>query len=221
MYNKLRIFCLFFILSTVCFSAVSEARTHSKDKKEKNPAPAVVTPAGVICTTAAATKDYLVGSDDVLDISVLKPESLFNEVTVSPDGNITFPYIGTVKVNNKTLAQIQSDIQSRLNNGYMKYPVVSVALKASNSRRFFVYGEVSKPGAYSIEDNMTALRGISMAGGFTQFGSSSRVKILRPKKGTGGYDVIKVSISDVMNGAADSDPAIVQGDIIVVSEGVF
>ena len=78
-----------------------------------------------------------------------------------------------------------------------------------------------KPGAFDIEDNMTVLRGISTAGGFSQFGSASRVKILRPKRGSGGYDVIKVNIKDVMDGVSDSDPAIRQGDIIVVSEGIF
>ena len=174
-----------------------------------------------MCTTIAGSTEYQVGTNDILDINVLQPEQLLNTVTVSPDGSITFPYIGTVPVRGKTLAQIQDDIQKRLGDGFMKYPVVSVSLKESHSRRFFVYGEVSKPGAYDIEDNMTVLRGISMAGGFTQFGSASRVKVLRPKKGEGGYDVIKVNIKDVMDGVADADPAITQGDIIVVSEGIF
>ena len=185
-------------------------------KKTQPSKPSVVT-----CTTIDASTDYRIGPSDILDINVLQPEQLANTVTVSPDGSISFPYIGGVIVKNKTLTQIQNDIQKRLSDGYMKYPVVSVGLKESHSRRFFVYGEVIKPGAYDIEDNMTVLRAISTAGGFSQFGSSSRVKILRPKQGSGGYDVIKVNITDVMNGASDSDPAVTQGDIIVVSEGIF
>ena len=180
------------------------------------------TPAATITqSTVATSTDYQVGPNDILDINVLQPEQLTNTETVSPDGNITFPYIGTVPVKGQTLAQIQDDIQKRLSDGYMKYPVVSVSLKESHSRRFFVYGEVVRPGAYDIEENMTVLRGISLAGGFSQFGSASRVKVLRLKKGTGGYDVIKVNVKDVMDGVADADPAIDQGDIIVVSEGIF
>ncbi|MBF0571959.1 MAG: polysaccharide biosynthesis/export family protein [Candidatus Omnitrophica bacterium] len=169
----------------------------------------------------AAPTEYTIGIGDVLDIHVLKPETMYNSVTVAPDGTIVFPYIGSVKVRYRTVAQIQDEIQLRLANGYMKYPVVSVSLEESNSRRFFVYGQVVKPGAYNMEENMTVLRAISMAGGFSQFGSASRVKILRPKKGASGYDVIKVSIKDVMDGIADADPDIAQGDIIVVSEGIF
>jgi len=166
-------------------------------------------------------KEYTVGINDVLDIHVLKPEVMYNSVTVSPDGTIVFPYIGSVMVKDRTIAQIQDEVQSRLADGYMKYPVVSVSLAESNSRRFFVYGEVVKPGSFDMEENMTVLRAISMAGGFSQFGSASRVKVLRPKKNAGGYDVIKVNIVDVMNGVADADLAIDKGDIIVVSQGVF
>lgn len=206
---------LFFMM--IIFSALI-----STVRAENAPAANAPTPVpAVTCTTIAASTEYQVGPNDILDINVLQPEQLSNTLTVSPDGRITFPYIGNVVVKNKTLTQIQDEIQQRLGDGYMKYPVVSVSLKESHSRRFFVYGEVSKPGAYDIEDNVTVLRGISMAGGFTQFGSASRVKVLRPKKGAGGYDVIKVNIKDVMDGVADADPAISQGDIIVVSEGIF
>ena len=60
-----------------------------------------------------------------------------------------------------------------------------------------------------------------MAGGFTKYGSSSRVKVLRPKKGGPGYDNIKINIADLMEGKPEADILIKPGDIVVVSEGVF
>ena len=167
------------------------------------------------------SEEYTVGVDDVLDIKVLKPEELANTVTVAPDGAITFPYIGSVFVKDHTIAQIQDEIQSRLADGYIKYPIVSVSLRASRSLKFFVYGEVEKPGAYAMEENMTVLRAISMAGGFSKFGSASGVKVLRPKKASTGYDIIRVNVKGIMAGNATEDTVINQGDIIVVSEGVF
>ncbi|MBF0505101.1 MAG: polysaccharide biosynthesis/export family protein [Candidatus Omnitrophica bacterium] len=190
-------------------------------KNVEDPSAAAVFPPASIIAPVAVFQEYRIGPSDILNISVLQPQQLGSDVTVTPDGRITFPYIGTVTVKGYTLDEIQDIIQKRLADGYMKYPVVAVSLKESHSRRFFVYGAVAKSGAYDIEENMTALRGISMAGGFTQFGSSSRVKILRPKKGSRGYDVIKVNVKDIMDGVADADPAIEQGDIIVVSEGIF
>ena len=164
--------------------------------------------------------EYIVGVDDVMDISVLQPEKLLTTVVVSPDGAITFPYIGAVTVKGQTLSQVQKTIQDRLADGYMKFPVVSVSLKESRSRKFFVYGEVMKPGTYYINENVTVLRAITMAGGFTRFGSS-KVKILRPKKDKPGYDTIQVNIKAIMDGKASEDKILQPEDIIVVTQGIF
>jgi polysaccharide biosynthesis/export protein len=167
------------------------------------------------------TEQYTVGVDDILEISVLQPDEMLRVANVAPDGMITFPYIGTIKVKDLTITQIQEKVQTALADGYMKYPVVVVSLQESRSRRFFVYGEVIKPGTYSIAENTTVLRAISMAGGFTKFGSSSRVKVLRPKSKDTGYETIKIDIKKVMNGESQNDILLLAGDMVVVSEGVF
>lgn len=165
--------------------------------------------------------EYVIGIDDRLDINVLQPEKLMATVAVAPDGTINFPYIGNVLVRGETLSKIQEEIQSRLANGYMKYPVVAVSLKESRSRKFFVYGEVMKPGTYVLEENTTVLRAISVAGGFNKFGSSSRVKVLRPLKDKPGYDALKINMKAVMDGNAREDVILQPEDIVVVSEGIF
>lgn len=164
---------------------------------------------------------YSVGIDDVLDISILQPERMLITVTVAPDGSITFPYIGNVRVKGMPLGEVQNQIQSRLADGYMKYPVISVSLKESRSKKFFVYGEVMKPGAYLLDSNATVLKAISMAGGFNKYGSSSRVKVLRQKQSEAGYTTIKVNINAIMDGSSKEDLLLQSGDIVVVSEGVF
>jgi polysaccharide export outer membrane protein len=171
--------------------------------------------------STAAVGPYMIGVDDVLEINVLKPETLTSTVSVSPDGTINFPYIGNVMLKGRTVEQVQQEVQTRLGDGYMKYPIVSVALKESRSRKFFVYGEVLKPGAYAIEENTSVLRAISIAGGFSKFGSSSRVKVLRPKKGGPSYEPIKINITAVMDGDCSADLLLRAGDVIVVSEGIF
>ena len=164
---------------------------------------------------------YAIGVADILTINVVRPEPLLMEVTVSPDGTISFPYIGTIIVKGKTIVDVQNEMTKKLGEGYMTYPVLSVTLKESKSKRFFVYGEVTTPGPYAVEENMTVLRAISMAGGFNKFGSSSRVKVLRPRAAGRGYEPIKINIKEVMDGHVDADTVIKPGDIVVVSEGVF
>lgn len=181
-----------------------------------------VQPAQIKREEQKKSKEYTLGIEDVIQIDLIKPEPVTSQVAVvAPDGQITFPYIGNVLVKDRTISQVQTEIQSRLAKGYMKYPVVAVSLKASRSRKFFIYGEVAKPGDYQIEENMTTLRAISMAGGFNRFGSSSRVKVLRPKKNGPGYIAIKVNIKAVMEGNSDEDLLLTKGDIVVVSEGLF
>lgn len=169
----------------------------------------------------AKQDDYLVGVDDVMEIAVLQPEKMLTTVTVDPAGSITFPYIGNVMVKGMTLGAIQDEIQTRLADGYMKYPVVSVSLKQARSKKFFVYGEVAHPGTYILEDGTTVLKAISIAGGFSKFGSSSRVKVLRPKQDAGGYENIKVNIKAIMNGSSVEDVKLQPGDIVNVEEGIF
>ena len=164
---------------------------------------------------------YLIGADDVLEVNVLQPEELSREITVAPDGTIAFPYIGTLSVKDKSLGVVQYEIQKALAEGYLQYPVVSVSLKQSRSKRFFVYGEVQNPGAYPLDDNMTVFKAISVAGGFTKYGSSSRVKILRPKKEAPGNETLKVDIKAILDGSSQADISLNSGDVVIVSEGVF
>jgi len=124
-------------------------------------------------------------------------------------------------VEGRDLLDIKETIEGRLADGYMKYPVVSVTLRESRSKKFFVYGEVARPGSYTLDENVTALKAICMAGGFNKFGSSSNVKILRPKTGTSGYETIKVNIQKVMSGKASQDLELNDGDIVVIQEGMF
>ncbi|PKL39673.1 MAG: polysaccharide export protein, outer membrane [Spirochaetae bacterium HGW-Spirochaetae-1] len=170
---------------------------------------------------SAQNEQYIVGVGDILEVNIIQPEQLQTRTTVSPGGDISIPYIGSVRAKGQTITQLQQTIQWRLANGYFKYPVVTVSLIESRSKNYTISGEVVTPGNYPLGENTTVLKAISIAGGFTRFGSSSRVKILRPRQDRPGYRQIKVDIKAVMDGDARADIVIEAGDIIVVSEGIF
>jgi polysaccharide export outer membrane protein len=203
-----KIFCVLLLLAFTGLAVSGAEGEKKEDVKKENSEP-------------AKSGEYLVGIGDVLEIDVLQPEPIKLSVAVAPDGTISYPYIGTVRVKDKGLAAIQEEVQTALANGYMKYPVVSASLLESRSRKFFVYGEVNKPGTFVMEDGTTVLKAISEAGGFTKFGSSSNVKLLRPRKGGSGYEPKQIDIKGIMNGNPSSDITLEPGDIVVVSEGMF
>jgi polysaccharide export outer membrane protein len=87
--------------------------------------------------------------------------------------------------------------------------------------KFYVYGEVTNPGVYPMEEDTSVLKAIAIAGGFTKYGSSSRVKLLRPNKESSGYETIKINIKDIMEGYSDSDAVLKPNDTVVVFEGII
>jgi len=94
-------------------------------------------------------------------------------------------------------------------------------LVIERSRNFFVYGEVMRPGKFTLEDNTTVLKAISVAGGFAKYGSPDRVKILRTAQSKVGYENIKVDMKGAVKGEAGKDIRLESDDIVIVSEGIL
>src|SRR5437870_12562532 len=115
----------------------------------------------------AQSNDYIVGAQDVHGITVWNQPDLTGKFTVETDGTFTFPFIGRVKVGGLTMRQIEAELKSRLADGYLKNPQVSVAIDSYKSQRIFVVGEVKSPGAYPLGGNMTLMEALAQAGSTT------------------------------------------------------
>ncbi|MFO7304230.1 MAG: polysaccharide export protein EpsE [Gammaproteobacteria bacterium] len=76
--------------------------------------------------------------------------------------------------------------------------------------KFYIYGEVRRPGVYALERGMTVSRAISAGGGLTERGSERRV-IVKRKTSDGKEQHIKVRGSDVLR----------PDDVVFVKEGLF
>ncbi len=111
--------------------------------------------------------DYRVGGYDVLNISVYEEKDLSREaVRVSADGFISFPFIGRIKVAERTVAEIEQLISRKLADGqYLFDAHVSVMVTKYESRKYSVLGAVTTPGTYPLQAQERVLDGISKAGG--------------------------------------------------------
>ncbi len=212
--KRLLVMLVIFMAVSYCSLASAEESKKSggiltKDDSAKNEAAIKIAEGSIF--------DYVIGIDDIITINVLQPEKLTSESTVAPDGSVSFPYIGNVNVKGLTIKEAEDLIQSKLSEGYMKYPVVSISLRESRSKKFSVSGQVARPGTYPLEDNMTILKAISMAGGFVDSGVMGSVKILRPKSDGKGYETIETDINQVLQGSEKISNFIVKpNDAIVV-----
>ena len=147
---------------------------------------------------------YTMDSGDVLRITVFQQTDLTNTYSVDRGGYIAFPLIGSVQGRGRTAKQIEAEIASRLRNGYIRDPDVSVEME--RYRPFFIMGEVNSGGQYSYVPGMTVQNAIAIAGGFTGRATQDNADITRQING------------QVMNGRVPLSDPIMPGDTIYIRE---
>jgi polysaccharide export outer membrane protein len=125
---------------------------------------------------------YLIGPEDVLEISVWKEDSLKKETLVRPDGGISFPLAGEIHAAGKTAPQIKAEIAARIEK-FIPDPVVSVAVLRVANNKVYVIGKVNKPGEFTLGRYVDVMQALGMAGGLTAYAAANRIKILRKENG--------------------------------------
>jgi polysaccharide biosynthesis/export protein len=122
--------------------------------------------------------DYIIGPEDVLDVSVWKETELTRTLPVRPDGKISMPLLNDVQAAGLTPTRLAQSITEKLKK-YLTAPQVTVIVSQINSQRVYVIGEVTRPGAYPMLPGMNILQAISSAGGLTQFANGKKIFLLR------------------------------------------
>lgn len=137
------------------------------------------------CATVVQERDYdapggfLLGPEDLLEITVWKNADLSRTTAIRPDGLISMPLIGDVQASGLTADGLAHRIAERLKQFVASNPTVSVSVKELNSYSIFVLGEVTKPGKYQAKSYVTLLQAISLGGGFTEYAKKNKLQIVR------------------------------------------
>lgn len=165
---------------------------------------------------APAQPDYVIGAEDVLDISVWRNADLSRVVIVRPDGMISLPLVGDIKASGLTPEQLKGAIEKKLRE-YSETAVVSVIVQAVNSYKVFVLGEVRTPGVQVFKANATVLQAITLAGGFTEYASRNNMVLVRKMK-DGSETKIRLRFKDLVsvNDKENSNITLRPGDTIFV-----
>src|SRR5208282_3409041 len=161
----------------------------------------------------AEPNSYIIGIEDVLDISVWQEPNVSRSVPVRPDGKISIPLVNDIQAAGLTPMQLASSITEKLKK-FLTKPQVTVTVTAINSQRVFVIGEVTKPGPMPLLPNMTALQALSIAGGPTQFADQKHAYVMRHE---GGKDsTYPVNYRNLLRGDTRGNIILKAGDTIVV-----
>jgi polysaccharide export outer membrane protein len=164
------------------------------------------------------TPEERLGIDDVFEVRVLGEADLSGAYRIAADGTIDYPFIGRISVIGMRSGDVQELIATKLANGYIKKPQVSLMVKEWNSRKVSVMGQVQRPGSVNYFTNMTIVDAIAAAGGFTGIASKNSVTLRREAKGA--VQSKSYPVADISEGRAPN-VVLLPGDILVVDERLF
>lgn len=176
------------------------------------PAGAPAAPGAAAGAAPAPAGAYVLGPEDVLEISVWGYPDLTRVVAVLPDGRVSVPLVGYVRAAGLTLEQLTR----ALVRGFARYirdPQVTVIVKEFRRVRASVLGQVARPGTYALPPGARLLDLLSAAGGLTEVASLADAQLLRA-----GQPAVAVDLERVLAGDPEANVELAGGETLVVRE---
>lgn len=161
---------------------------------------------------------YRLAAPDEIQVSVRGMDTpMERRVFVRPDGLITFDLIGEVRASARTLSEVGTEIEERLHD-FIVAPDVTVTLIASNSRHYYVFGEVNRVGTYPLVGDVTAIEALASAGGPTLLANPNGSWLARANGES--PSTFRVRFDDItLRGDGTTNYVLQPGDVIYVPPG--
>jgi len=172
---------------------------------------------GAATPPATPPPDYVIGPDDVLTISLWKDATVNGDVTVRPDGKISFAFLNEIQAAGLTPEQLRAVLTTAFST-YQQDPTVTLVVKQINSRKVYITGEVGRPGTYPLTEHMTVVNLISVAGGVSAYAHKDNISVLRIVNGV-NVRVAKINYDDIIDGkvaALKQNIELKPGDQVIV-----
>jgi polysaccharide biosynthesis/export protein len=182
-------------------------------------------------------EDYRLGAEDEIQIRVWSHEDLTRTTRVGLNGTISFPFVGEIKAQGLSVQELQKELERRLGPKYIIDPHVSITVTEFKSQKFFVVGNVQKPGTYPLTKPIRVVEAISQAGGVSSGTSGKPLSgsvaiIIRAQPGgvsdqprmpdrTPDSQKVTVSLPSAMTGDAKENLEIKNGDTVYVPNLVY
>lgn len=158
---------------------------------------------------------YKLNPGDVIEISYRYSPEFNQSVTIQPDGFVTLEIVGELKLSELTVEQARQKILENASKR-LKDPEINLFLKEFQKPYFVVSGEVAQPGKFEMNQNITALQAVLLAGGFKDSAKSSQILVYR-KINSDTAEVKMLNLKSVKKTSdLENDLQLQSGDIIMV-----
>jgi len=141
-------------------------------------------PAGQVLAQSTGTKDkdFIVGTEDVIEVQVWDNKDLNQSVFVRPDGKTSLPLVGEIQAAGKTVQELQ-DYLAAVYSKTVKGAAVTVIIRDIKSRPVYFVGGFGRPGAMQLmRDDLTLLQAVALVGGVAQGADAEKGFVLRKDK---------------------------------------
>ena len=152
-----------------------------------------------------ANTEYKLGAGDEIRIQVYEENDLSMTLRLDQTGSFDYPYLGTIRAIGKTTRQLKDELTAGLLQDILINPSVNVSIVAY--RHFYIGGEVKRSGGFPYQPGLTVQQAITLAGGVTEWASSTKFEILRE----GASKPVP----------ADNSTLVRPGDTVTILEGIF
>jgi len=159
----------------------------------------------------ATPQNYVVGPGDQLIIDIYGASQQSLKLTVSPDGDVTVPEFGPIRVSGLSINAAQSKIRSKLGS-YYQSSEIKTSLGQTRSIMVNVMGEVRVPGTYTLSAFATVFHALYMAGGISDLGTLRSIKVFRQGRQISVVDVYEF----ILNGRLAGNVRLQDNDVIQV-----
>jgi len=153
---------------------------------------------------------------DLLKVEIYDNLDLTSAIRVPATGVTTFPLIGDLgQLVGRSIQDLRSEIERRLQDGYLTQAVVTITLQEAGPRTAYVLGAVQRPDSVALNpySPVTALQAISRAGGFADEANRTGARVLRTDA-RGQRTAIPVPTEEDV--AAKADIILQPGDLVIV-----
>jgi polysaccharide biosynthesis/export protein len=160
--------------------------------------------------------DYVIGVEDRLGVVFWREQdkALTTDVVVRPDGKISVPMLNDIVAAGLTPEQLAAAVQQAASK-FIRDAAATVIVREIRSRKVFVIGEVSKPGAVDLDSEMNVLQVLAAAGGFLEHANKSDIVVVR--KIADREQRFKFNYKDVVRGKnVQQNIRLLPGDTVLV-----
>ena len=163
----------------------------------------------------ATPKNYILGPDDQLGITLTGLNETEIEALINTEGNINIQYVGLINVNGLTIEKAKDRIFAKMSRAYpalkSNQTQLTVTLSTYRSVSVTIIGEADRPGAYQISSLSSLFNALYVSGGPTENGSLRDIKLIRNNKQIASIDLYAF----LQNGKMPEDIRLEDQDVIL------